>query len=165
MISLLAVNLGRYDPPMRRVLSAALLLTTAACGSTPVETCADCTGCGIAGPATPGAIDIVGPGVDSGGLAAVDLYLQEGDCQGQDVVKFRASYNSGTVTVTSAEALTPLDTSKVTYDADLHTWTDRDLTLSTSAGGLTVELTFTEVATSTSVTCSAANRVVTCTPK
>lgn len=147
------------------ILAGLLLLLAAGCG---VDTtnCPDCGGCGIAGPVeNPGKdINVLGPGVDAGGGAAVDLGLEDGVCNSEARKAFRVSYDAGAVTVSPAEGLAKLDETKTTFQGETYTWTDRDLAVSFARSGTTVLLTFTETAKTTKVACDGANHAITCAP-
>src|SRR4051812_2869273 len=100
---------------MRHLAAGLVLAVTVSLAAGCHTECADCGPCGIAGPNTPGTIDIQGPGADADGVAAVDLYLQEGMCVGDDTIKLRVSYADGMVNLIPADGLPQLDTSKVTF--------------------------------------------------
>lgn len=152
---------------MRALVFSTLLVFTlfsAGCGLEP--TCADCGPCGFAGPvANPGHdIDVLETGVTSGGVAAVDLQLEDGACNGDDRKKFLVAYDAGAVTVSAADAATMLDTTKVTTQDDTSTWTDRDLKLSLTRSATTLVLAFTAAGKTVTVNCTGANHAITCAP-
>jgi hypothetical protein len=160
-------------PDMRSTYLAALLISvlSSGCGvgiDVPDPGCADCGECGIAGPTQdPGKdIFVLGPGVTTGGLAAVDLALEEGVCIASDRRLFRLTYDAGKVTVSSADGLAKLDAAATTSDANnTFTWKDRTLQASFEATGTTVSFTFTGMGTSTKVACDGAQEVITCAPE
>lgn len=129
------------------------------------EDCPDCGGCGIAGPVeNPGRdIYIAAKGVDTDGVAAVDLALQAGECKSQDSIEFRLLWSGSAATVQPRGSLGELDASKVTFDNGVSTWTDRSLTMSFERSGTDVLITFSEGAAVVTTKCSGADRMVTCT--
>ena len=133
----------------------------------PETSCTDCGGCGISGPTeAPGKeIFVLGPGVTTGGLAAVDLALEDGACVGSDRKLFRLSYSAGKVTLDPADGLAKLDDTATTADTpNTFTWKDRPLSASLDVTGTTVSLTFTGQGITTKVVCNGAQHVITCTP-
>lgn len=145
------------------IFSSLLALAFAAAGCGFDGNCPDC-GCGIGGPTqNPGQdIDVLGPGVAEGGIAAVDLLLEEGMCVGVDREHFRVSYDAGAVTVIPAGGLAKLDATKVTSQDQTSTWSDRDLVMSFARSGTTLVLAFTSAGKSVKVACNGANRAITC---
>jgi hypothetical protein len=133
----------------------------------PGSSCTDCGACGISGPTQdPGKeIFVLGPGVTTGGLAAVDLGLEDGACIASDRKLFRVSYSAGKVTVAPADGLARLDDTATSSDGnDTFTWKDRSLSASFDVTGTTVSLTFTGPGITTKVACNGAQHVITCTP-
>ena len=152
---------------MRHLIFSSLLvvvLSAAGCGLSPDPSCADCTGCGIAGPVeNPGKdIFLLQPGVTDGGTAAVDLALEDGECIASDRKTFRVSYIAGVVTVGSAEGLAKLDSTKVMDQGEMTRWSDRDLAMSSTRSGTTLVLAFVEAGKTVKVACDGANHVITC---
>ena len=150
---------------MRSLVRSTLLVLTlfsAGCGAD--TSCFDCGSCGIAGPtANPGhQIDALEPGVTDGGVAAVDLGLEDGECIGGDRKMFRVAYDAGAVSVSPGEALAKLDTTKVTFPNDTATWSDRDLTMTFTYSGTTLVLAFTAPGKSVKVACKGADHAITC---
>jgi hypothetical protein len=145
------------------------LVVSSGCGiSLPDQTCSDCGTCGISSPTgDPGKqISVLGPGVTTGGLAAVDLGLEDGACIASDRQLFRVSYSAGKVTVAPADGLPRLDAAATTDDGnDVFTWKDRPLSASFDFTGATVSITFNDKGIVTKVACDGADHVITCTPE
>lgn len=154
---------------MRHPILAALFLAIVAAFasgcSSDSEDCPDCGGCGIAGPVqNPGRdIYIAAEGVDTNGVAAVDLALQAGECKSQDAIDFRLLWSGSAATVEPRGSLGELDASKVTFDNGIYTWTDRSLTMSFERSGTDVLFTFSEGGAVVTTKCSGADRAITCT--
>lgn len=144
----------------------ALSLSVAGCDVSLGGRCDDCGECGIAGPVQdPGKeISLVEPGVTKDGIAAVDIALEDGVCVASNRKTFRLSFVAGAVTVDAAEDVAPLDATKVTVDGATSTWTDRDLTMSSTVSGTTQLLAFTSAGKIVKVACSGANHAITCAP-
>lgn len=127
-------------------------------------TCDDCEPCGIAGPvASPGqTIDVVEAGLNASGVAAVNLQLEDGMCIGMDRKGFLVSYEAGAVKVSPFDGQTPLSTKATSMDGEKFTWTDRNLTMSSTRSGETLVLTFVDAGKSTKVACAGADHAITC---
>ena len=97
-----------------------------------------------------------------GGVAAVDLGLEDGACIAGDRKQFRVAYDAGAVSVSPGEALAKLDTTKVTFQGDTSTWSDRDLRMTFTYSGTTLVLTFTAAGKSVKVGCKGADHAITC---
>lgn len=158
-------------PVMRTSFFVALVVSivSSGCGvELPHGTCSDCGTCGISSPtADPGKqISVLGPGVTTGGLAAVDLGLEDGECIASDRKRFRLSYSDGKVTVAAVAGLAKLDDTAITPDGDdVFLWKDRPLSVAFDFTGATVSVTFAGKGMVTKVACNGAQHVITCAPE
>jgi hypothetical protein len=150
---------------MRHLIFSGLIslsLFAVGCGAN--TDCGDCGPCGISSPtSSPGHdVNVLDSGVTDGGVAAVDLALEEGMCIGTDRKRFRLSYEADAVTLAPGEGLAKLDATNVTFQDDVSTWSDRSLTMAVSRSGETLLLSFSSGGKILKVACNGANHTITC---
>ena len=127
--------------------------------------CADCDGCGIAGPV---AIDsIIEPeiGTSEAGEAVIALVFEKrGQCRGQGGVPYVLTYANGAATLTPRAAGTKITTSTATYKDDEYVWNDRDLraTMTRLTSNPLLTITFTDAGGSVVTRCSLEGGQIVC---
>lgn len=166
----------------RRVLvflAAGMLSLTFACGSStetgsstgsssgstpapgPDPGCADCGGCGIAGPVVQDGVRFDGAGIDSGGRPAVSLRLEKAqECRGQSTRRSTLRLVGTDIELT--QLAEKLDETVVSTKDQKYVWSDRDLTLALDFRPDGLFLSFTGT-TAITVACRPDGEVVRCT--
>lgn len=130
--------------------------------------CADCGGCGIAGPINADALRPSKAGTTGTGVPTLTLDVEKaGTCRGTPLVGYDLAFADQAVTVTQHDAhvaFGPTTTTESGADGStVYTWNDRDLRVTISRAAPSVIVTFTAgAAAPVTTTCALSGTRVVC---